>query len=70
MRLASGASENPRVGGLIYSSTRARAALGSPGRGEGRAVPTLVPNSPSPTVAQHHLPSAVACCKVLIGNDG
>ena len=55
---------------IIYSLGRVRAALGSPGIEEGRAVPTLVPNSSLPTVMQRHSPSPIPCCKVMIDNDG
>jgi Sigma-70 region 2 len=35
----------------------------------GQLVPTFVPNPPSPTVAHCDSRSAVACCKLWIGND-
>lgn len=39
-------------------------------RGWPAPVPTLVTKPPSSTVTQHHSPSTMACCNMLIGNGG
>ena len=39
-------------------------------RGWPAPMPILVPKPPLPTVTQHHVPSTIACCDMLIGNHG